>query len=324
MAQPQTRNIPTYSTFNRHYLINASNLNNLAYNLNNNSFVSFFSNLFLDKKDFFVSSFIYPINVLRLFNTNEEYIKLGNQVLNNDTTDNHPVEGRLLENKDNLMYVGQFFIRRISNDFMDFSEKIELFLPYASTLNLDPKEVMGKIIDIYLSIEFDCGMGTYWILVDGNLLTTSNCKIGIEMPIGKTNNEEVTKNIIASSLSVIGGAVTSIASEGMLSSYGLATAFKGASTLFNADLRLTRGNTQGGTNILPTPTRFTLIRTRHRTVNSPSDYVHFKGRPLREKRKLDTLKGYTKCNDAHIENFGSATEQEKRHIEFLLKNGVIL
>ena len=337
---PQNYGYKITTNFNKHYaiysIVQSTKLRYIE------SYITFVNDpdlwtqlqgFFKDLPDWLLSCYIYPFSPLVFTNAPSVYVKLANVEFGTQFAVDRQVRGYLIGETDKLVSMGSVYINRISNDFMDFTEDIEIYLPFANTIRVDAKDVMNHILDFQLSVDFNTGMCTYYVnrqAYDGErygireLYMTITGKIGFEMPIGKTNAQEVTRNVITSAIQIVGGIVVSVATGGVGTAIGATAIVKGASTLVNSQLQVSKGSTQGGNDKLNCPNSIIVYRRRQKVINKPSDYVHFKGRPLREKRLLENLRGFTKCNDVHIENFGSATEQEKRHIEFLLKNGVIL
>lgn len=315
------------STFNKHFnLLDYGQIATLSEVLNNPHIVEIFAGWFKDTTQAFLSLFAYPCILSPWITPGIANLRIGNISLSQT---GHTVIGYYLNEYSSVVPMGTFIINRVSNDFMDFQEKIELYLPYANTVQLDAKDVMGFTIRIYMSIDFDTGRCIYYItrLKSGfseSVYMTTSGQLGYEIPIGKTNTQEVIKNNISGAISIVGGIASAVASEGALLPIATASIVKGAQMMVNTSFTVSKGSTQGGSYSFTAPNSLILYRRRSKVVNDPSDYVSFKGRPLRKYRELSTLSGFTKCADLHIENIGNALENEKKAIEELLLTGVIL
>ena len=148
--------------------------------------------------------------------------------------------------------------------------------------------------------------------------------MGIDIPLGSYNANEQMKNVLMTGISFIGGAVTTMATGNPMPL--VSSSLNAVSGTFKAlQERVTKGGVSSGSNNLMTPYHPYLIITRPTYgSNGPDDYVTYKGRPLFKNCKLGDLKGFTVCNDFHLENFGSATESEINSIDALLKEGIII
>ena len=148
--------------------------------------------------------------------------------------------------------------------------------------------------------------------------------MGMDIPLGSYNTNEQMKNVLMTGISFIGGAVTTIATGNPMPLVSSSiNAVSG--TLKALQERVTKGGVSSGTNNIMTPYHPYLIITRPTYgANGPDDYVTYKGRPLFKNCKLGELKGFTVCNDFHLENFGSATDSEINSIDALLKEGIII
>ena len=322
------------SGFNKHYGCKYNCLSMLSDVLNDKTFLNNLNYLFTDPQEFFVSLRVYP------FDTSEFYYKgsvtpKGNVMLGNSevTIDGKTLEGILFPDGTYYYHMGTYRIPRKYNNFLDFSPytKLEIYLPFVGIVALDTNLVMGKEIRIFLSMDFDTGIGTYWIIkhednqgeYEGDLIQSFNAQMGFDIPLGASNANENAKSMLASGIAFVGGLITSIVTENplpvMMGGVGLAK-----NSISALQERVSKGCTGSGKSALVTPSNIYIVRTCIIPSCDQSSYASIKGLPLNQYRKLGDLSGMTIVDDEHLENFGSATKQEIDEIKSLLKEGVIL
>ena len=185
---------------------------------------------------------------------------------------------------------------------------------------------MGKEIRIFLSVDFDTGGCTYYIINhisenDDELIMSVNGQIGFEIPFGSSNANENAKQMLSLGLSTIGGIITSIATENPipLIALGTSTSIK---AFQNLQMRIQKGGGVAGKQMFVSPFNAYLIIT---TPNpQPIDYAHEKGRPLMKTMRLGDLVGFTKVTECHLDGFSNATTTELNELTMLLNDGIIL
>lgn len=310
--------------FNAKYTLDINNAKSLKDILCNSTFLNNLAQLFVDYSDYVNSLKWYPFrreNFVTI-NPSTTRIKFGNVVL-----DEWNIRGGGIVDIKKSVLIGSVRVDRRYNNFLDYEPytKIELYVPYFSFLSLPANEVIGKIVYIYLSVDFDTGIGTIYIQVDGRVIMTSSTKLGIDIPIGSTNLNQIMKDNIANITKIAGGVVTMIAGEGLAKLGGLAVAGQGALNMATHNtLHYQRGSLSGGNDMLGSPTSIFAIVTRPNAVAITENYNHIKGKPLGESRTLATLSGFTIVEDIHLEDFDEATSEEVNEIQMQLKTGVYL
>lgn len=330
----QIRTSPyTMTSFNRKWAIGYNGINVVNDNLNNKTFLDNLNYLFTEPSQFFVSLKAYPFDIKEYYNNSLtlQKVKMGKAQMKVGDQD---VSAPGLYGYPQYKYLGKFKIERKFNNYLDFSPytKIEMYLPFAGIITLDTNVVTDKEIRILLAVDFDTGKANYYLVrhednqgeYDGDIIQTVECQMGIDIPLGSYNANEQMKNLLLTGVSFIGGAVSSIATGNVTSL--VTSSLNAVSGTFKAlQERVTKGGVSSGSNNLMTPYHPYLIITRPTYgSNGPDDYVTYKGRPLFKNCKLGDLKGFTVCNDFHLENFGSATESEISSIDALLKEGIII
>ena len=330
----QIRTSPyTMTPFNRKWAIGYNGINVVNDNLNNKTFLDNLNYLFTEPAQFFVSLKAYPFDIKEYYNNSLtlQKVKMGKAQMKVGDQD---VSAPALYGYPQYKYLGKFKIERKFKNYLDFSPytKIEMYLPFAGIITLDTNVVTDKEIRILLAVDFDTGKANYYLVrhednqgeYDGDIIQTVECQMGIDIPLGSYNANEQMKNVLMTGISFIGGAVTTMATGNPMPL--VSSSINAVSGTFKAlQERVTKGGVSSGSNNLMTPYHPYLIITRPTYgSNGPDDYVTYKGRPLFKNCKLGDLKGFTVCNDFHLENFGSATENEINSIDALLKEGIII
>ena len=330
----QIRTSPyTMTSFNRKWAIGFNGINVVNDNLSNKTFLNNLNYLFTEPSQFFISLKAYPFDIKEYYNNSltMKKVKMGKAQMKLGDQD---VSAPALYGYPQYKYLGKFKIERKFNNYIDFSPytKIEMYLPFAGIITLDTNVVTNKEIRILLAVDFDTGKANYYLVrhedsqgeYDGDIIQTVECQMGIDIPLGSYNANEQMKNVLMTGISFIGGAVTTMATGNPMPL--VSSSINAVSGTFKAlQERVTKGGVSSGSNNLMTPYHPYLIITRPTYgSNGPDDYVTYKGRPLFKNCKLGDLKGFTVCNDFHLENFGSATDSEINSIDALLKEGIII
>lgn len=313
--------------FNTKYILpTISSVDELKDLLCNPNFVDQLNFLFKNPSDFVNGIKYYPFAISTFLGSTAESLKIGGQT----TT----ISANKVTSIAKRVEVTHFTVPRSYNNFMDFEPytKIEMYVPYFSFMNLPVNEVMGKTVYVYLSVDFDTGVGTIYIEVDGKVIMTDSAKIGIDIPMGSSNMKEVIKENIANALKVTAGIVTmAVAPAGkisgaLLTAKGLSMAVtSGIDAVTGSEVRYTRGSLTGGTDMLASPTSVYLIITKPNAVPiNPSSYTQLKGKPLGQIRELSSVSGLTVVEQIHLAGFDTALRSEVEEIESLLHEGVIL
>ena len=320
---PSSINQPFPNTsFNTKYQVNFSQLTTLKTLLCDQSFLDRLSLLFRSPSDFINGIKYYPFSfdlIGRLSASQELY--LGGRIETG-------IEAKQVVSIYNNVKIADIEIRREYNNFLDYEPytKVELFVPYFSFIELPTNEVMGKTVSLYLSVDFDTGIGTLYVQIEGRVIMVTTAKLGIDIPLGSTNYNEVIKDVINNSIKGGIGVVASIASENFAGA--LAIGVKTASqNIFGSTKRYSRGTLSGGSGMLASPTSIYAVITRPNSLMTDAQlekYSKVKGRPLEATLVLSQLHGFTIVGEVHLNDMPNALDEEMKEIETLLKKGVEL
>lgn len=291
------------------------------------------SSLFVDYMDFISNIRAYPFEVEKLYDNvyaSPRDIPIGAFLPTG-------VRGLILKEPKPTILLNTFTIPRKYNNFLDYTPytKYELFLPFYGIieLNINDKSMFNKIFNVYYTIDTYTGRAlitiTYALDIDlGNtretILTTCECKIGFDIPIGSTNTSDMIQNLAISGIGAVAGLYTG--------NFGMVTESVGntmiATSTYNSLSNFKqrgagKGSIDDNRNMLSLPQKVILIRTSPR-VRNVTDYTFYFGLPLCQEHILSDLTGYTEVGEIHLEDLRNATLEEREEIEELLKSGVIL
>ena len=296
--------------------------------LNNKTFMNDLDFLFKNPSEFVSSLKVYPFNFDKFFIGLQEQTNIDIPI---GGINNSGVKGYSFTAIRSSVKVAEFMIESKYNNFLDYSPytELELFLPFYGFVTLPTNKVMNRLIKVYYAVDFYTGMCTIYITASRSneefIVLSVECKIGIDIPIGSSNYNEVSKNILTTGIGVAGG-VIGIATGNVPVAIGGASLLlsTSASAISNLQQHISIGTIGDGVNALATSLNVALIRKSLNPINS-DNYVEFKGKPLGETRFLGDLDGYTECDEVHFTPLStSPTSAEIDEIESLLRSGVII
>ena len=212
------------------------------------------------------------------------------------------------------------------NSYLDYSPytTAEIYLPFIGFKSLNINDVMGKTVSVNYNIDMLSGTCTAIVKVDGNSMYSYSGNMALFLPLSAGNWARMMTSIFGAvgGVASIGAGVAGVMSGSALLG-STATAVSGARTLGNLESNSVSrsGKISGNAGILGDYQPFIIIT---RPINDkPSTYNSNIGQTYNKSVQLGTLSGFTIVDEAHIEGM-SATETEKKEIERLLKEGVIL
>ena len=250
----------------------------------------------------------------------------------------------------------------------------ELFLPFVGWITLDADIIFSQNITyLYIIYYIDVvtlnatvvvskisATGTQSpIKVRGeNILYMTNCNVGVDIPWGTTNINEIYKTITTGAVSLAASAASGFVSYKAANSSANAlypasgrrinndrqisaqrTRISGDAnmahsligglsntmnnTVLNLRQRFQHGNIGNGvsdTYVASKP----VLRVKYPSILIPDNYSSLYGFPCGSTYKLSNLKGFTIVDRVHMDGFPNATLDEIEEIESILKSGVIL
>lgn len=227
------------------------------------------------------------------------------------------------------------------NNFADYLTRIKIYIPYLGYRDLDTREIMYKYISVYISLDLFNGTMTAYIVkyetqadataqTNGTLIDQVSGQIGIDIPFGSTNANDIAKNIYTNIIDFSLGGVMAFAgaqggSDKMMMS-GLKQMYGSAKNTFMQQERFNGGQApKGSVANLTSPTSIFLTYIRPNVIPVDSAWERDNGYPLQEMKLLSTLSGYTEVREIHFNPMGEDIyDDEINEIISLLHDGVIL
>lgn len=222
------------------------------------------------------------------------------------------VNGDKVANNFTSQTIGSIKITEKYNNFLDYSPytNVIIYLPYVGFKELDTNLVMNKTLSISYTVDVITGGCLCQIKSDGVRLYEFNGNLGIDIPITASNRAQVEAGYISSGI----GIASSAASGNIV---GAVT-----SLINSAEAQYHYASTSSPNPMCVASTNRTcyviIDRPTYQTLKS---FNHTRGKKCYLTKTINTLKGYTIC-DEHIDLSGiRATESEKEELIRLLSSG---
>ena len=344
----------TNGTVTRHYALTYANVYKLGQFLKHTELNADY--LYNDQSEYIVSLKAYPVNVLLWFYDSlaTAYATQGqgtDVAIGPFTTADVNVKGYYFgyigstgnynsPTQYNSVKICTITITEDYNNFMDYSiTKLYLFLPFVSWITLDNSKYMGKEFSIYASIDFQSGDILYSLCYGngnpnisiGDIIETYTAHIGIDISLNRTNANDIMRNTYYNIWKMLGDTAGNMITAGMGNqakgiSGAVGTGVSGTTSIMRGlEKHVNKGAVSSGRNALITPTSVLLVKDKANPVAVTSYWEHINGYPLEEKRKLDTLSGYTEVSKIEFNPKGADIyNDEISEIISLLQSGVIL
>lgn len=222
------------------------------------------------------------------------------------------VNGDKVANNFTSQSIGSIKITEKYNNFLDYSPytNVIIYLPYVGFKELDANLVMNKTLSISYTVDVITGGCLCQIQSDGVRLYEFNGNLGIDIPITASNRAQVEAGYISSGI----GIASSVASGNIV---GAVT-----SLINSAEAQYHYASTSSPNPMCVASTNRTcyviIDRPTYQTLKS---FNHTRGKKCYLTKTINSLKGYTIC-DEHIDLTGiRATESEKEELVRLLSSG---
>lgn len=222
------------------------------------------------------------------------------------------VNGDKVANNFTSQNIGSIKITEKYNNFLDYSPytNVIIYLPYVGFKELDTNLVMNKTLSISYTVDVITGGCLCQIQSDGVRLYEFNGNLGIDIPITASNRAQVEAGYISGGI----GIASSVASGNVV---GAVT-----SLINSAEAQYHYASTSSPNPMCVASTNRTcyviIDRPTYQTLKS---FNHTRGKKCYLTKTINSLKGYTIC-DEHIDLTGiRATESEKEELVRLLSSG---
>lgn len=222
------------------------------------------------------------------------------------------VNGDKVANNFTSQNIGSIKITEKYNNFLDYAPytNVIIYLPYVGFKELDTNLVMNKTLSISYTVDVITGGCLCQIQSDGVRLYEFNGNLGIDIPITASNRAQVEAGYISGGI----GIASSVASGNVV---GAVT-----SLINSAEAQYHYASTSSPNPMCVASTNRTcyviIDRPTYQTLKS---FNHTRGKKCYLTKTINSLKGYTIC-DEHIDLTGiRATESEKEELVRLLSGG---
>ena len=164
----QRYNVNNY--FSKKYLIVNSSVEDLSNDIIKNS-GDFGSAILADPSQYINGVWLYPISLYNFLNTPTiSNIRVGNYTFENYK--GYEITGDGNNSIYNFYSLGWRYISNQNLTFLDFTQEVELYLPFIGNIDLDFKEIVGRVVYILYSIDFNTGNLAYYIQVSNDIYNT--------------------------------------------------------------------------------------------------------------------------------------------------------
>lgn len=222
------------------------------------------------------------------------------------------VNGDKVSNNFAKQNIGSIAITEKYHNFLDYAPytNVIIYLPYVGFKELDTNLVMGKTLSISYTVDIITGGCLCQIKSNNVKLYEFNGNMGIDIPITASNRAQVEAGYISSGI----GIASSVASGNVV---GAVT-----SLINSAESQYHYASTSSPNPMCVASTNRTcyviLDRPTYQTLKS---FNHTRGKKCYLTKTINTLKGYTIC-DEHIDLSGiRATDSEKEELIKILSSG---
>lgn len=203
---------------------------------------------------------------------------------------------------------------------IDFQSRVQIYLPFIGTKEIDTAEVMGSQIGVKYLIDVLTGSCVAFISVKkGNLESvlyqfTGNC--ASSFPLTQASYNTFYSALLSSTAAFASGVVTGTVSAPMAISAGSSIAMSAKTHIAHS------GNLTGNAGYMGIKKPYLIITRPIQAL--PADFGKYKGYQSHITKKLSECKGYTEVEYIHLDGINRATSAELAQIESLLKGGVII
>lgn len=206
--------------------------------------------------------------------------------------------------------MGSVTIDLLYGSFMDYQDKIMIYLPYIGFRELDPIDVVGHSIHVVYHINvLDGGTTAYISVSDKGVMYQFSGSCIANIPLSSINYSGALQNAISAVAGVsLGNGIMTLKSVA-----GVATQFKG---------QINRsGNVSGSSGLMGIQRPYVIIERSN--ISVPALRTNFVGNTSNITMTLGSCSGFTKVDEIHLDNV-LCTENERDELMSLLRSGVII
>lgn len=208
--------------------------------------------------------------------------------------------------------------------YMDYAPytKAELYLPYCGTHPINIDDIMGKTVQVVYHVDILSGACVAYVKCGTSVLYSFVGQCSSSIPITAGDMTSVINGILSISASVGTMVATGGMSAPITALVGTQLATSTASNVMNMKPHVEKSGSMSGTGgMLGIQTPYLIITRPKQCL--PSNQNTYTGYPSYITSQLSSLSGFTTVDSVHLSNM-SCTDDEKREIENILLQGVIL
>lgn len=214
-----------------------------------------------------------------------------------------------------LFEQGSYQVPEFYQNFIDYTDvNVSIYIPYYGLLNLNPTEVMGKLVSLEYLVDISTGGFSALIKSNGLLINQVDGLMSIQFPMNSTSQSNQTMGIVSSVIGI--GTATATGNIAM----GVTSAMAGVQAM-NKNGSSANKSVQPFTNLYMPQTPYMYFDYPLSLTND--DYFSLKGKPVNKIMLLENSRGYTRVKDLMLNNT-SITDDEKNEIIELLERGVYI
>ena len=294
------------------------------------NFINTIKQWFSNPLDSIISLTINPVDVFGVYRAgdidlpNESNIKIANY----DTG----VKGYLCPNNIKMVPMGAISLSPFYNSFLDCNPhtKFSLFLPYIGFKDIDADVIFSKTpshIEIEYLVDVITGVCTANIMIEKesngtklkHIIYTFSGNTNTVIPISSANMRDfmsATVGAVASTLAVAGsgGTLTPVIAGSMMAQQGLNIASQKINIAHSGGMSLEGGSFSH---------QYAYLIVQRPREARPDNYMEVNGLPSEISGTIGQFRGFTQISSGII-NINGATDSEKKEIEQLLKEGIIV
>ena len=205
---------------------------------------------------------------------------------------------------------GDVNIPELYKNALDYNNvDIQIFLPFIGFRALNNKEVMGATLRVIYKVDVYTGicLASIYVIRPGvsQLLYTFEGNCAIDIPLTSADRSRLVSGLITAGVSAVTGNPAGVAG-------GLASV--------HASIERS-GSFSGNAGAMGVKKPYVVIK---RAISAQAtNYAKQYGYPLNKSARLGSFSGFTRVESVHVDIPG-ATDTEKRMIESMLKNGIII
>lgn len=212
---------------------------------------------------------------------------------------------------------GTVSVAELYGDARDYdATTVHIFLPFIGIRQLHTEDIIGSTINVNYKVDVYTGTVLCNITVNKNgtsqILYTFEGNCSVNLPL---TGADKSRQLASVGSVIVGGAVggavgATIAGVHAVSSGGV-----------RANIQRS-GNFSGNAGAMGGKRPYIIINRK--IGYDAKSYNELYGYPSNTTTTLSNCNGFTRVKEVHVDNISKATDSEKREIEMLLKNGIIV